>query len=204
MPNLLELNYRIANDTVDITTLKKHVQENGSLKFDEPKKVEKTLKQIVSTVRGKTDQLVLGENMDDIDYKFSPCCSPIPGDDVFGFITINEGIKIHRVNCPNATQLMANYAYRIVQAKWTSQESISFLAGLNIKGIDDVGLVNEITKVISNQSKINMQSISFESIDGVFEGKIMLFVQDTKHLNNLTEKLKKIEGIHNIERVDTN
>ncbi|MBL4651923.1 MAG: bifunctional (p)ppGpp synthetase/guanosine-3',5'-bis(diphosphate) 3'-pyrophosphohydrolase [Flavobacteriales bacterium] len=204
LPNLLELNYRIANDTVDITTLKKHVQENGSLKFDEPKNVEKTLKQIVSTVRGKTDQLVLGENMDDIDYKFSPCCSPIPGDDVFGFITINEGIKIHRVNCPNATQLMANYAYRIVQAKWTSQESISFLAGLNIKGIDDVGLVNEITKVISNQSKINMQSISFESIDGVFEGKIMLFVQDTKHLNNLTEKLKKIEGIHNIERVDTN
>ncbi len=97
--------------------------------------------------------LVLGENMNDIDYKLSPCCSPIPGDDVFGFITINEGIKIHRVSCPNAMQLMANYAYRIVQAKWTNQEAISFLAGINIKGIDDMGLVNQITMIISSQSK---------------------------------------------------
>ncbi|MBL4625381.1 MAG: bifunctional (p)ppGpp synthetase/guanosine-3',5'-bis(diphosphate) 3'-pyrophosphohydrolase [Flavobacteriales bacterium] len=201
--NQLELNFGIAKGTIDLTKLKKCIQENGQLKFEVPKKPEKTLKQIVTTVRGKADMLVLGENMNDIDYKFSPCCSPIPGDDVFGFITINEGIKIHRVNCPNAMQLMANYAYRIVQAKWTSQESISFLAGLNIKGIDDMGLVNEITKIISSQSKINMQSISFESVDGIFEGKIMLFVQDTKHLNNLTSKLKKISGVHSIERVDT-
>ena len=180
-----------------------HLFNNFITGSSKPKKAEKSLKQLVTTVRGKADMLVLGENMDDIEYKLSPCCSPIPGDDVFGFITINEGIKIHRVTCPNAMQLMANYAYRIVQAKWTSQESISFLAGLTIRGIDDMGLVNEITRVISNQSKINMQSISFESVDGIFEGKIMLFVQDTEHLNTLTNKLKVIKGVHSIERVDS-
>jgi len=201
--NQLDLNFAIAKGLIDLSKLKKLSQVNGILQFDKPKKAEKSLKQLVTTVRGKADMLVLGENMDDIEYKLSPCCSPIPGDNVFGFITINEGIKIHRVTCPNAMQLMANYAYRIVQAKWTSQESISFLAGLTIRGIDDMGLVNEITRVISNQSKINMQSISFESVDGIFEGKIMLFVQDTEHLNTLTNKLKIIKGVHSIERIDS-
>ena len=201
--NQLDFYFAIAKGLIDLSKLKKIAQENGILQFDKPVKSETSLKQLVTNVRGKADMLVLGENMDDIDYKLSPCCSPIPGDDVFGFITINEGIKIHRVTCPNAMQLMANYAYRIVQAKWTSQESISFLAGLVIKGIDDMGLVNEITRVISNQSKINMQSISFESVDGIFEGKIMLFVQDTEHLHTLTNKLKIIKGVYSIERIDS-
>ena len=94
--------------------------------------------------------LVIGDNFDNLEYKLSPCCSPIPGDDVFGFITIHEGIKIHRVNCPNAIELMSNYAYRIVKAKWTSQKLISFLAGIKVIGIDKIGLVNGITQIISN------------------------------------------------------
>lgn len=125
-------------------------------------------------------------------------------DDVFGFITINEGIKIHRTNCPNAIQLMSNYAYRIVKARWTSQKEIAFLVGVNITGIDEVGVVNNITKVISNELKVNMRSISIESNDGIFEGTIMLFINDTDHLNKLIKKLKSLTGILTVNRIDSN
>jgi len=137
-----------------------------------------------------------------MDYKLSPCCNPISGDDVFGFITINEGIKIHRVNCPNAIQLMSNYGYRIVKAKWTHQKEIAFLAGIKINGTDDVGVVNNITKVISNELKVNMRSISIDSNEGLFEGTIMLFVHDTKHLDKLIAKLLKVKGIYSISRIE--
>ena len=158
----------------------------------------------MSNIRGNANMLVIGEDMQKIDYKLSPCCNPIPGDDVFGFITINEGIKIHRTNCPNAIQLMSNYAYRIVKAKWTSQQMISFLAGIKIKGIDDVGIVNGITKIISSELNVNMRSISFDSEDGVFEGTIMVFVHDTHHLTELMKKLKKVKGVLTVTRIDGN
>ena len=161
---------------------------------------------MVSNVRGgkSNELLVIGDNMDKIEYKLSPCCHPIPGDDVFGFITINEGIKIHRVNCSNATKLLANYAYRVVKAKWTNQQLISFLAGIRVTGTDRLGVVNNITKVISNESNINMRSLSFDSNDGIFDGRIMLFVHDTKHLTDLMKKLKKVDGVINVSRFDTN
>jgi len=133
----------------------------------------------------------------------SPCCNPIPGDDVFGFITISEGIKIHRVNCPNAIQLMSNYAYRIVKARWTNQQQIAFLAGIKITGIDQVGVVSKISKVISSELKVNMRSFNIESNDGIFEGTIMLFVHDTNHLTKLIQKLKDVQGILTVSRIDT-
>jgi GTP pyrophosphokinase len=158
----------------------------------------------VRSVRGKSDMLVIGDTMERFDYKLSPCCNPIPGDDVFGFITINEGIKIHRVNCPNAIHLMSNYAYRIVKAKWTSKAELAFLAGIKIIGIDNVGVINKITKVISSDLKVNMRSVNFDSKDGMFEGTIMLFVNDTTHLTKLMSKLKNISGITTVNRIDTN
>lgn len=158
----------------------------------------------MSEVRGNSGMLVIGENLDKIDYKLSPCCTPIPGDDVFGFVTVDEGIKIHRTNCPNAIQLMSNYAYRIVKAKWTNQEKISFLAGIKITGTDEVGIVNNITKIISNELNVNMRSISFDTNDGIFEGNIMVFVQDTNHLKELIKKLKKVPGVVNVIRMDSN
>jgi len=157
---------------------------------------------MASNVRGKSDMLILGESLDKIDYKLSPCCTPIPGDDVFGFITINEGIKIHRVNCPNALALMSNYAYRIVKAKWMSQELLSFLAGIHISGIDEIGLVNNITKIISSELNVNMRSISFDTNDGTFEGNIMVFVHDTKHMTSLMNKLRKVPGVVSVTRID--
>jgi guanosine-3',5'-bis(diphosphate) 3'-pyrophosphohydrolase len=205
LPNSLELFYQVATGRVKIKNFNDFIVEKGNLEHkSQPKPDKNSLEQIVKDIRGGSGQLVIGEGINNIEYKFSPCCTPIPGDDVFGFITVNEGIKIHRTNCPNAIQLMSNYAYRIVKAKWTNQKMIAFLAGIKLTGIDDVGLVNNITKIISEELNVNMRSISFDSNDGVFEGNIMVFVHDTAHLDNLFDKLKKVSGVLNVTRIDNN
>ncbi len=204
IPNSLELYYRIAKGLIDVQDLKEFIHEKGAIKAKVVHRVEQnSLEQMVKNIRGSSEMLVIGENLERIDYKLSPCCNPIPGDDVFGFITINEGIKIHRVTCPNAIQLMSNYAYRIVKAKWTNQKQIAFLAGVRMTGIDEVGLVNKISKVISSELKVNMRSISIDSNDGIFDGTIMLFVNDTHHLDKLIKKLKEINGILTVSRIDS-
>jgi guanosine-3',5'-bis(diphosphate) 3'-pyrophosphohydrolase len=205
IPNSLELFFRIATGVIDVQDLKEFANDKGRLKpkAAPPKHEVVSLEQMVKSVRGSSDMLVLGENLDHIDYKLSPCCNPIPGDDVFGFITINEGIKIHRVNCPNAIQLMSNYAYRIVKARWTNQKEIAFLAGIRLTGIDEVGVVNKISKVISSELKVNMRSLNIDSKDGMFEGTIMLFVHSTEHLTKLMKKLGEVHGILKVSRVDT-
>lgn len=207
LPSSQELFYRVAVGNINIKHLKDFHQEHGKLmhKSGSIKKHDnsQSLEQLVEAARGKSDMLVIGENLQKIDYKLSPCCTPIPGDDVFGFITINEGIKIHRVNCPNAIQLLSNYAYRVVKAKWTSQELISFLSGIKITGIDEVGIVNNITKIISNELNVNMRSISFDTNDGTFDGTVMVFVHDTNHLTELMKKLKKVNGVLSVSRIDS-
>jgi guanosine-3',5'-bis(diphosphate) 3'-pyrophosphohydrolase len=203
LPSAQELFYRVAKGVVVAKHVKAWLKDK-----DKPvknTKVEPTLEQMVNQVRGKKageDALVIGDNLTKIVYKLSPCCNPIPGDDVFGFITINEGIKIHRVNCPNALQMMSNYAYRIVKARWTGQEQISFLAGIKVSGIDEVGLVNNITKIISNELSVNMRSLGFDTHDGIFEGTIMLFVHDANHLTDLMKKLKKVNGVLTVSRIN--
>jgi GTP diphosphokinase / guanosine-3',5'-bis(diphosphate) 3'-diphosphatase len=203
IPNSMEFYYRVAKGIIDVQDLKEFVHDKGHIKARAPQRIETTsLEAMVKNIRGSSDMLVIGENLEKIDYKLSPCCNPIPGDDVFGFITINDGIKIHRVNCPNAIQLMSNYAYRIVKAKWTNQQQIAFLAGVRMTGIDEVGVVNKISKVISSELKVNMRSISIDSNDGIFEGTIMLFVHDTHHLDKLIQKLKEVHGILTVSRID--
>jgi len=151
----------------------------------------------------KSDTIVIGDASQKVDYIMAKCCKPIPGDDVFGFVTIGEGIKIHRTNCPNAIHIRSNYAYRIVPATWAAKEDhTAFVTGILITGIDDVGLVNAITTIISTDLNVNMKSIAFESNDGVFEGHIKVMVEGIKHLNNLIEKLKKVKGIRKIVRED--
>ncbi|MDB4678268.1 bifunctional (p)ppGpp synthetase/guanosine-3',5'-bis(diphosphate) 3'-pyrophosphohydrolase [bacterium] len=153
--------------------------------------------------KDKGDTVVIGDANQQMDYVMAKCCSPIPGDDVFGFVTIGEGIKIHRTNCPNAIHIRSNYAYRVVPAAWANKEEhTSFGASILITGIDDMGLVNSITTVISKDLNVNMKSISFESNDGVFEGHIKVLVQGIHHLNNLIDNLKKVEGIKKIVRED--
>lgn len=203
LPSSQELFYRVAMGNIGLKHVKDWVK-NKDKPHKTTSKQEPTLEQVVKQVRGDkgSDSLVIGENLTKIDYKLSPCCNPIPGDDVFGFITINEGIKIHRVNCPNALQLMSNYAYRIVKARWYGQELISFLAGIKITGIDEVGLVNNITRIISGELNVNMRSISFDTNDGTFEGTIMVFVHDSNHLTELIKKLKKVPGVLTVTRIN--
>lgn len=166
----------------------------------QPKKEEAAPKQ---RPKDKGDTIVIGDASQKMDYVLAKCCTPIPGDDIFGFVTINEGIKIHRTNCPNAINIRSNYAYRVVPASWASKEDhTSFVTGILITGIDDVGLVNAITTVISKDLNVNMQSIAFESNDGVFEGHIKVMVEGVHHLNNLMSNLKKVNGIKKIVRED--
>ncbi len=207
----MDLYYQVARgkhqleDIGDVATGITVQVKAGRLILPKPKQVaeERTLEEVVAEIRGeKNSALLIGDDLQKIDYKLSPCCNPIAGDDVFGFITVNEGIKIHRVNCPNAVQLMSNFAYRIVKARWKGKDSVEFLAGLRFSGIDDVGLVNKITTIISHEHNVNMRAISFESHDGIFEGKVMVYVHDTDHLNALMEKLKRVRGVRIVERVD--
>jgi len=200
-PSNIDFLYKVAIQAVDLDELKEALSgRHREVRQARPE--SQSFEELVRKVRGREDALVIGENLEKIDYKMSPCCNPIPGDEVFGFITINEGIKIHRTNCPNAIQLMSNYAYRIVKARWTGQQQIAFLAGIRITGADDVGVVNNITKIISNELKVNMRSISIDSKDGLFEGTIMLFVHDTEHLKKLMHKLRQLKGILRVVRID--
>lgn len=148
----------------------------------------------------KFDQLVFGKEEEKLDHKIANCCNPIPGDAVFGFVSANEGLKVHKKDCPNALQLRSNYSYRIIQAKWIDSTQSDFKATLGITGIDTIGLVNDVTKIISSNHLINMKSVHFDSNDGVFTGKIVLSVQNKKSLDNLVDNLKKINGIDKVTR----
>ena len=205
LPNTQELFYRAAKNAVDVKDIKEFVAFKTHPEKFTTKKAEnnhQSIEQLVTDARGKADHLVIGDDMQKLDYQLSACCNPIPGDDVFGFITVSEGIKIHRVNCPNAVQLLSNYAYRVVKAKWNSQHLIAFLAGIKIKGTDELGLVNNITKVISTQYNVNMRSITFDTDGGIFEGTIMVYVHSTEHLTQLINKLKKVNGVNSVTRID--
>ncbi|GAA3917287.1 RelA/SpoT family protein [Hymenobacter algoricola] len=163
----------------------------------------KTFDKEVQKIRGvRADMLVIGEHTDKFDYTIAPCCNPIPGDDVFGFET-DGGIVIHRTSCPKAVSMMSNYGNRIVRAKWTDQLELAFLAGIRIQGSDRVGLVNDVTKIISTSLKVNMRSITIDSNDGMFEGQIIVYVNDTSHLTKLIQRLSKVSGVLLVERFDS-
>ena len=149
------------------------------------------------------DILLIGEDMDVVEYKLAKCCTPIPGDEVFGFVTVSEGIKIHRTNCSNAPELLSNHNNRVIKAKWTSQHEVAFLTGLKVVGTDRVGLINDVSKIISEELKVNMSSIAFRTEQGIFEGEIMLYVNDTRHLDLLISKLEKVEGVVKVARFDS-
>jgi GTP pyrophosphokinase len=136
-------------------------------------------------------------------YTLAKCCNPIPGDNVFGFVSTGKGLIIHRTNCPNAAQMMANYGHRIVKTKWAKNKEISFLTGLKIVGIDDVGVINKITNVISGDMKINIAALTIESGEGLFQGTVKVFVHDKEELEELVDRLKRLSGIQNVERFDT-
>ena len=203
----LELLYKIGLENIDLNQIKKLKKEGTKIAYRPRRKPVKGKGEKFITTKEKFGSVglqIFGGDLDGVDYKLAPCCNPIPGDDVFGFITKLEGIKIHRTTCPNAIDMMSKYAYRIVKAKWTNQKSIAFLVGIKLRGIDKVGLVNNLTSIISAELNVNMRSISFDTEDGIFEGKIMAFVHDTIHLKNLIKKLNKVDGVTSVERINPN
>ena len=150
--------------------------------------------------RKESEKIIVFNDDEVLNYKMAACCNPIPGDLIFGFLTVVDGIKVHRSDCPNAIQLRSNYAYRILQSKWILKTEIDFVASINIKGIDSVGLMNKITQIISNQMNVNIKSININSNDGVFEGSITLKVHNSSFLKELTDKLERIKAITSITR----
>lgn len=207
-PSHFDLYYRVGNGvitTADIKRFSEHkptspIKSKPNLKVTDARVFEREITKIKDRY---DDILLIGEDMDVVDYKLAKCCTPIPGDDVFGFVTVSEGIKIHRANCPNSPELLSHHGNRVVKAKWTSQHEVAFLTGLKIRGTDRVGLINDVSRVISEELKVNMSSMSMKTDTGIFEGEIMLYVNDTRHLEELIGKLANVEGVVKVSRFDS-
>lgn len=203
--SLPELHYRVAAGQLDPQEITEEI-------FDPSQPLPKSglllqpdaFDQQVRQARGvSADELVVSERTP-LQYRLATCCNPIPGDDVFGFESPAEGgIIIHRTTCPKAIELMASHGNRIVKAKWTAQQELAFLAGIRIQGSDRVGLVSDVTRVISTALKVNMRSITVDSNEGLFEGKIVVYVNDTSHLDKLLQRLRRVEGVLLVERFES-
>ncbi|MEX1383741.1 bifunctional (p)ppGpp synthetase/guanosine-3',5'-bis(diphosphate) 3'-pyrophosphohydrolase [Lutibacter sp.] len=202
----LDLFYRMGSGAIDNTQLKDFISKrnNAFVSFFKnrirrsPSKQENIDK---DEVIANYDSLVFGAEEERLEYKMSQCCNPIPGDKVFGFITINDGIKVHKKDCPNAISLQANYAYRILSAKWIDSTNQEFKAILKLHGVDHVGMVNEITEVISRNMTVNIHNLNISGNDGIFEGRITVSVKNKSQLQKLSDSIKKIEGIDKVDRI---
>jgi guanosine-3',5'-bis(diphosphate) 3'-pyrophosphohydrolase len=207
LKSAIDLYYLIATDKIkktelDVAEIISEVTDKKNVPQPDVTEVRKKAK--IADL--KEDTILIGEDYD-FDYSMAKCCNPIPGDDVFGFITVGEGIKVHRTNCPNAVGLMSNYGYRILKARWRDtpiKSGQAFLAGVKIEGIDSVGIISTITDIISKELQVNMQSITVQSNEGKFEGKIMLFIYDTSHLEELMNKIKASNQLIQVSRIDIN
>ena len=202
----LDLLYRIATKNIDLKELKLF-QVLGD-KIEPPKPIQVVVEPTGEINTNKplskkdSELIIFGESSDQIKYNLAKCCNPIPGDDVFGFVSTGKGLIIHRTTCPNATQLLANYGHRVVKTKWAKNKEISFLTGLSIIGMDDVGVVNKITNIISGELKINIAALTIESKEGLFEGTIKVYVHDKEELEELVDRIKSLNGIQQVNRFD--
>jgi GTP pyrophosphokinase len=199
-----DMYFKVAKGKLDLSKIRDLENVNGQLMLERKSGANQTKDKheldVYPKINKKEDVLIIGEEFKNIQYQMARCCSPIPGDNVFGFITINDGIKIHRNNCPNSENLQSKMAYRCIKARWATQGLTERIAAIRLVGIDDVGIVNKITEVISNELNVNMKSIFFEANDGLFEGKIKVLVYDTEHLDTLMRKFELVEGVKRVER----
>ncbi|MDE5638305.1 MAG: RelA/SpoT family protein, partial [Odoribacter sp.] len=149
------------------------------------------------------DVLLIDKNVDNVDYKFARCCNPVYGDDIIGFVSIGEGIKVHRRQCKNALDLQRRYPYRIVKTQWTNEGAASYQTVVSLVGKDEIGIVNKITELITKDPRVTMRAISINSSSGIFEGKITVLIDNTEHLSQLISRLKHLPGIMKVNRHDS-
>ena len=190
------------NGTFDISDIKRYSDKKGILsnlinRFRKSSNKEEYVEKIDSNL----DMIVFGKDEEKLNYTFAKCCTVIPGDKIFGFITISDGIKVHNDNCPNAINLRANYDYRVLQAKWVNAESFKNRIKIEIEGLDRIGMINDITAVISNNMSMDMKSMSIASNDGIFTGNINLEVKNKSQLEETFKQLKAINGVSKVKRV---
>jgi len=204
----LDLLYQIAVKTIDLKDLRSFKVSGDKIEAPKP------VKQPVVAVdkpdivphhllpKKDAELIIFGERSDKVVYNLANCCKPIPGDDVFGFVTTGKGLTIHRTSCPNAAKLLASYGHRVVKTKWAKNKEISFLTGIKIVGLDDVGVVSMITNLISGELKINIAALTIEAKEGLFMGNIRLYVHDKEELERLVQALLGLPGVESVERYD--
>ncbi len=201
--NSLNFLYNISVGKFDLNELKKVTIVNNKIENLVERKARPIEEESYGEEMAQGADLMLFGGLNNVEYSLAKCCNPRQGDKVFGFITINKGIKVHLDNCPNALDMKTKYPYRVVSTIWGRQDKVAFLTGLRITGIDDVGLINRLTNVVSNQMNIDMRSISFDTVDGVFEGLIKVYVANNSELKKLIIAVKAIEGVHDVRRIET-
>ena len=208
LKNVIELYVKVAQNQLDTANFKTIFEDVDKTESDrKPNRID------IDELQGKinrkfkdkdeNDCLIIDESVDKIEYKLAKCCNPIKGDEIFGFISALGGIKIHRLNCPNALQMTEKYPYRLIPARWTNTgANAKFMTGIRVTGADEVGIISTITQLISQDNKIQMRSINVESKDGLFEGKIVVYIIDLVHLDSLLSKIKSVKGVHHASRYD--
>lgn len=194
----------IADEKIDLQSVKEFLRKSTNVEEAKDGPIEGTSAiEYIPHSSSDSDFLVIDKNLKNIDYKLAKCCRPIPGDSIFGFVTVERGIQIHRANCPNAKDLRKRYSYRIVPAKWTDQSKDSaFLVELVVTGLDKIGIMNHISEVISKDYQVNMRSLAINTKDGIFQGFITVFVNSLHHLDSLLVNINKIKGVLKAERLD--
>ena len=181
----LDMEARDNNTNIEIRTAENYVKEIAPL----------------PETTSKEDVLVIGEDLKNIDFRLAKCCNPIYGDDVFGFVSVTGGIKIHRTDCPNAPQMISRFGYRIVKARWSGKSIGSqYPITLRVVGHDDIGIVTNITSIISKEKNVLLRSISIDSSAGLFQGNLTIMVDDTKELDAIIKKIKQVKGVKNVSR----
>ena len=204
--SIIEFYYDIANGTFNLKRIREYLDHLKKVK-DKSKNSIIEIEIDRSKIKNedpstKTKLIEFQGKRDNIEYSLSKCCNPIPGDEIFGFITVNEGIKVHRTNCKNSPELLSKYAYRIIKANWYSESNVQLIISLIIDGTDRVGVIDDITKIISSQLKVNMKSINVDLDEGIFKGQIDLFVSDALQLSKLIKKLQAVPNVNNVTRLD--
>lgn len=204
--NSQDVFFKIGNGEIDNRGLRKFAESKtgftGFINRFRPKPKPNNVKE--EEPKQKYDSLVFGADEEKLDYELASCCNPIPGDKVFGFVTVSKGIRVHKKDCPNAVALQANQAYRIIRAKWIDSASQLYRAIINIQGLDRIGLINDITKIISSNLHVHIRSINITEEDGVFEGKISVSVKNKSQLDKIMDQLKHIDGIQKVSRTFAN